>query len=135
MQRHVDKHRLLTDRVRVEPPDYVEISVEAAVQTAGWVPQARVRDAIESSINEYIHAVHGFDGDGWPFGRTLYKTELTEQVASIDFIDHVRELSIHARGNARVDGDENVLIDDSTLLALADVRTDIRAEMTAGNGG
>ena len=134
VQRHIDHHRLVGDRVAVEAPDYADLTVEAAVQTAGWIPEARVREAIESSINEYIHAIHGFDGEGWPFGRTLYKADVRDRLAGIDIIDHVRDLSIQVHGNARVDGDENVLIDDATLLALADVRTDIRAGTTAGNG-
>lgn len=134
VQRHVDEHRLLTDRVTVEPPDYVDLSVDVAVQTAGWIPEARVRDEIESTINGYVHAIHGFEGDGWPFGRSLYRAELSERLAGIDFVDHVRDVSIRARGNARVDGDENVLIDDSTLFALAEVRADVRAGTASGNG-
>lgn len=134
VQRHLDKHRLLTDRVTVEPPEYVDLSFDIDVQTSGWIPESRAQTAIESAINEYVNPVHGFEGEGWPFGRPLYNQELSGLLEEIEFVDHVRDVSIRARGNARVDGDQNVLIDESTLFALDDVRTDLRAGTAYGNG-
>lgn len=135
VQRHIDKHRLLTDRVTVDPPDYVDLSFDVVVETSEWIPESRVRGAIESRINEYVHPIHGFEDDGWPFGRPLYSEEVPELLREIEFIDHVRDVSIHTRGDARVDGNGNVLIDDSTLFALDEVRTDVRAGAGNVEGG
>ncbi len=134
VERHLDKYRLLTDRVTVEPPQYVGLSVSIDLQTSVWLPESRIDRAIRSRIEEYIDPIHGFEGDGWPFGRPLYSETLVDLVEGIGFVDHVRDISIHARGNARVDGDGNVLIDESTLLALDDVETEIRTVTTERNG-
>jgi len=134
VERHIDKYRLLTDRVAVEPPRYVDLSFDIAVQTSAWVPESRVKRAVESTLEEYLNPVHGFEGEGWPFGRPLYNDELTGLLEGVEFVDHVRDLSVNARGRARVDGDGNVMIDDSTLFALDGVETDIRAVTTDRNG-
>lgn len=134
VQRHVDEHRLLADRVTVEPPHYVDLTFDVDLQTSGWVPESRVQGAIESAINGYVNPIHGFEGEGWPFGRALYSGEVAELLAGIEFIDHVRDVSVTARGDARVDGDGNVLIDDSTLFALDRVRTEIQAGTAYGDG-
>lgn len=134
VSRHVDRHRLVTDRVTVEAPEYVDLSFDVDVQTSGWIPESRVRGAIESRLNEYVHPVGGFEGDGWPFGRPLYREELPAMLERIEFVDHVRDVSVHARGDARVDGDGNVLIDESTLFALDEVRTNVRAGTASDDG-
>lgn len=135
VQRHIDKHRLITDRVSVEPPDYVDLSFEIDLQTSTWIPESRVTGVIENTIREYINPIHGFEGDGWPFGRPLYSDDLVGLLEDIEFIDHVRYLSIDALGAARVDGDQNVLIDESTLFALDDVQTDVRTITTNTDEG
>lgn len=134
VQNHLDEHRLLTDRVTVTPPEYVSLTFDVEGQTSRWLSETNARRAIETAIAEYVHPVHGFDGDGWPFGRSLYAEEIRERVEALEAIDHVRELSVHARGPARVDSDGNVLIDEPTLFTLEGVRTEIRTVRTDRNG-
>lgn len=125
VQRHVDRHRLLTDRVTVRGPTYVGIDLEVDVVATGWQLQGEGEDAIESAVQEYIDPIHGFEGDGWPFGRTLYRSELVEVLEDVDWIDTVRELSVTARGNATLDSEENVKIDDDSLFYLDNLIADI----------
>jgi predicted phage baseplate assembly protein len=134
VERHLEKYRLLADRVSVEPPRYVGVSVDVEIQTSTWVPESQATRAIESTIGEYIHPVHGDGGDGWPFGRSLYSEDVESRLEGIEFVDHVRELSIRARGPARVDGEGNVLIDEATLLALDAIEADVRTVRTDRNG-
>jgi predicted phage baseplate assembly protein len=132
--RHVDTYRLLTDRVTVEGPRYVDLSISVSVQTSGWVPESRVQRAVTSALESYLHPIHGFEGEGWPFGRTLYSDELDRLLDGVEFVDHVRDLSVTARGPARVDGDGNVMIDEATLFAVDTVETEIRAVNTDRDG-
>jgi predicted phage baseplate assembly protein len=134
VERHLDKYRLLTDRVSVEEPRYVDLSFDVEVQTSTWVPESRIRRTVESAIEEYINPIHGFEGDGWPFGRPLYTDELTEVLERVEFVDNVRDLSVDAHGRARVDGDGNVNIDSTTLFALDTVDT-VGRTVSNRNGG
>jgi predicted phage baseplate assembly protein len=132
VQAHLDEHRLLTDRVRAVAPTYVGIGVELAVRTGEWLPGPGVEDDIEAAIRTYVDPVHGFDGEGWPFGRTLSAEELASVVAGVDAVDSVAELSVSALGNARVDLDGNVHVDEAALFDISDVEVEIRTGSRPG---
>lgn len=125
VQDHVDEHRLLADRVTVEPPTYVGLDLEMEVRATGWQLQAAAEEAIESAIAEYVDPIRGYEGEGWPFGRTLYRDELEDVVEDIDWIDAVRELSVRARGNATLDSEENVKVDDDSLFTVENLAVEI----------
>ncbi len=135
VQAHLDKHRLLTDRVTARAPTYVGLEVEVEVRSARGHLEPRGDDAIGSAIREYIDPIHGYEGEGWPFGRTLYRDELYDAIDGIEWVDNVREVEITARGNAAVDGDGNVLIDDDALFYLEDLSTTIQTDESSGNVG
>lgn len=132
VQDHLDSHRLLGDRVTVTGPTYVGLRVDVDVRTTRWFPQPRAEARIREAVGEYIDPIHGYDGDGWPFGRTLYREELADLLADVDWVDTVRDLSVRARGDATVDSEGNVSIGDATLLYLdeldAEVQTVTRQE-------
>ena len=139
VQAHLDEHRLLTDRVRAVAPTYVGIGLELAVRTGEWRPGPGIEDDVEAALRSYLDPVHGFEGDGWPFGRTLSAEELVSVVESVDAVDAVEGLSVSAPGNARVDPDGNVRIDETALFALAsvevDTRTGSRPDENGGHAG
>lgn len=134
VKRHLDTYRLVTDRVAVQGPDYVDLTVDLDVHTSTPLPESRVRRAVTNAITSYIHPIYGYEGTGWPFGRTLYAEELTELLARIEFIDHIRDIAIHAHGDARVDGDQNVVIGDTTLFAVEMIDTDVHAMIADRDG-
>lgn len=117
---HLRERTLLTDRVRVTGPQYVrlEITVTGAIrpQYAGSGYESAITDAIES----YLHPLYGYDGDGWPFGRSLSNEGLIAEIEAVDAVDVVSDLSITAHGGTAFD-DRTVAIDDTALFALEDV--------------
>jgi predicted phage baseplate assembly protein len=125
VQAHLDEHRLLTDRVRAVAPVYVGVELELAVRTGEWRPAPGVEDAIEAAVRAYLDPVHGFEDEGWPFGRTLYAEDLAAVVEGVESVDAVEGLSVSAPGNARVDPDGNVRVDESALFDLASVEVDV----------
>jgi predicted phage baseplate assembly protein len=136
VQEHVDRHRLLTDRVRVRPPTYVGVSLSLTVQSTDWRPVADRDDDIAAAVEAYLDPIHGYGGEGWPFGRTLQAAELADVVADVEWVDSVEELSVTARGNARVDADGTVRIDEASLFDLAAVEVDVEPGTSVdGEGG
>jgi len=135
VQDHVDRNRLLTDRVRVRPPTYVGVSLSLTVQSTDWRPVADRDDDIAAAVDAYLDPVHGYEGDGWPFGRTLQAAEVADVVAGVEWVDTVEELSVTAHGNARVDADGNVRIDNASLFDLAAVEVDVEPATRTGDEG
>lgn len=134
VREHLDRHRLLTDRVTVEPPRYVRLSVSVSVRSSRNATAASEARAIESAVESYLDPIHGYDGDGWPFGRTLYREELRDRLEALDWIDTVLDLSLTARGDATVDSDDNVSIGAASLFHVDDVTTEIQTIQSSDGG-
>ena len=112
--------------MRAVVPTYVGIGVELAVRTSEWRPAPGVEEDVAAAIRSHLDPVHGFEGEGWPFGRTLPAEELASVVEGVDGVDSVAGLSVSAPGNARVDPDGNVRIDEAALFDLSGVDVEIR---------
>ncbi|WP_435158799.1 baseplate J/gp47 family protein [Haladaptatus sp. DFWS20] len=117
---HLQEHRLLTERVTVEPPAYVGISVTAEIRIAGGYSGPERTVAVENRLAEFLHPLEGFDGNGWPFGRPVYQSELYEVIAEVEGVDCVLDVAITASGaTARYHGG-NVEIGQSSLVFSED---------------
>lgn len=93
----LDERRLVTTRLRVVKPRFVEISVKVAVvlkPTGAAVD--RVKKTLEESVRRALHPVMGGPtGAGWPFGRALHKSDLYRVVESVEGVDFVDDLDIY----------------------------------------
>ncbi|MUV56010.1 baseplate J/gp47 family protein [Halogeometricum sp. CBA1124] len=115
---HLDRHRLLTDRVRVEPPTYVGVGVDVEVRLESEYAVTDRRDAIDAALDEFLDPLRGFEGDGWPFGRPLYRSELYEEIESVPGVDCVTRLDVRTDG--RLDANGAVVVDADALLTPTD---------------
>lgn len=91
---HLKRHALLTDDVTAVAPTYVDVAVEADVRIVeGTLPDARQR-ACETAIREFLDPLRGFDGDGWPFGRPVYISEIYELLEETEGVDTVVDVDV-----------------------------------------
>ncbi|MFA9416346.1 putative baseplate assembly protein [Natrinema sp. HArc-T2] len=134
VRQHVAERKLLSDRVCVTGPQYVGLEIEvtghARARYAGSGHDVAVRTAIE----EFIHPLTGDGGDGWPFGHTLYRSDVIDRLTELDVIDRIDEVAITAHGGATVD-DGAVHIDDTALFAVEDVTTSLSIRPDSATGG
>jgi predicted phage baseplate assembly protein len=69
---YLEPRRLLTMRIRVEPPRYQGVKVVAEVRAGAGVRPETVRERAELALYEYLNPlVGGPGGEGWPFGVDL----------------------------------------------------------------
>lgn len=114
VEAHLQRHRLLTDRVSVAPPTYVRVRVAVGVELdEGYTVAGRVA-AVEAALDDHLDPLTGFDGDGWPFGRPVYRAELYERVVGVAGVDCVHDLSVTADGG-RVTDDGTVEVGPTGL--------------------
>jgi baseplate J-like protein len=82
--------RLLTTRVHVVGPKYVPISCSIAiVPRRGTYTQALQEDAIQRLKLFLDPHRGGFDGKGWPWGRSVYLSELYQVLSEIPGVESV----------------------------------------------
>lgn len=115
VRNHLSRHRLLTDRVTVEPPTYVGVGVETVVELDSGFAEGKRTEAVEAALDNFLHPLSGFDGDGWPFGRPVYPSELYETIGTVPGVDCVHDVAITARGEYDLE-DGAVVIGDGSLV-------------------
>lgn len=88
--------RLLTTRLHIVPPFYLYLSLGVEI---GIQPDAdfdRVRSAAIKKMRKYFNPLpdENLNGEGWPFGRPIYLSEVYAQVEEVSGIDYVRNVSV-----------------------------------------
>jgi len=95
VKEYLDQRRLLTTALVVSEPDYRWVSVAARVRVRAGVDSEIVRRDVEEKLYRFIHPVQGGpSGTGWPFGRSLFVSELYSQIQSVPGVEYTEELSI-----------------------------------------
>jgi hypothetical protein len=101
--------RLLTTRLHVVRPSYLWVSLGAVIRPQPDVPLGEVQNRAIEKLQQYFNPLPGGGphGEGWPFGRAVYLSEvyaLLEQVEGVDYIQDVRVLRLATTGEAMDDG-------------------------------
>jgi len=96
---HLDKHRLLTTELHVMAPCYEEISVEASVITDVNSSPGNVKLEILDRLDAFLNPLKGGpDGTGWEFGRTVYYSEVFEEILKQSGVARVEKVVIKKNG-------------------------------------
>jgi predicted phage baseplate assembly protein len=95
--RFLGRHRLIGTRIVVAGPEYLEIAVRATVRAFPGVDPAGLRARIIEALDRFFHPLTGGpDGQGWPFGRDVYRSEVLQLLDEAPGVDHVLALELVA---------------------------------------
>lgn len=99
IERYLGERKLLTTTVRIEPPTYVEVTVEAGLKAREEAnPDTVLREA-QMRLYRFLNPlVGGPDGQGWPFGRALRKAEIYRELMNTPGVDYVDPVNIVVTG-------------------------------------
>ena len=79
----------------VAEPDYAWVSVEARVNVRRGGDSNVVRQAVEDALYRFIHPLFGgAEGNGWPFGRNLFVSELFSQIQAVPGVEYTEGLRV-----------------------------------------
>jgi hypothetical protein len=94
--RELARHRVLTTRLHVVGPQYVEVNVETTlVRKPG---SGLTSGDVERVLRDFLHPLHGgTDGQGWPFGRAVYYSEMFQRLEGLPRVDHVAQLRLRTK--------------------------------------
>ena len=93
---HIEKHRPLTTKISVMPPNYIEISISTGVTIDKRANEKSIKENILSALNSFLSPI-GEDG-GWEIGRPVHRSELYAIIKKVKGVIRVSPPYIMASG-------------------------------------
>jgi hypothetical protein len=92
--------RLLGIKHHVVAPEYVDIKITANLYPEPGRRIAQVKQDAVKQLQRFFHPLTGGDeGQGWPFGRGVYLSEVYQQLDQVSGIDFVEAVEISLKFN------------------------------------
>jgi hypothetical protein len=89
---------LAPEAIRVRPPRYVHIRVDAVVIASRADGVAQIENDVRKAIVGFLHPMDGGPrGLGWPFGRRPWPSDVQRVAAAVAGVDRVVDVVIAAR--------------------------------------
>ena len=97
IKNYVESRRVVTTNVNVIGPEYVEVRVSGQVFLKKRVSESDTRESINRALSEFFDPVSGgpVAGQGWPFGRSIFPSEISQQLVKIEGVDYVTKIAIN----------------------------------------
>lgn len=90
--KRLDAERLITTEVHVGPPRYRQVRAVADIVVQPDADPATVRALVSDALVGWLHPLRGGPlGQGWPFGGTLYSSDLFRVVLSVPGVQRIRD--------------------------------------------
>lgn len=98
---YLNDRRLLTTALVVEAPTYTQVRVEARVKARPKADPERVRADAADQLYRFLNPlVGGHEGEGWPFGRDLFISEIFAQLQSVSGVEYIEAARMFVVGQA-----------------------------------
>lgn len=105
----LDKYRLLTTTLLVREPTYVGVQVRAQVVAEEFIGAEVVRTRLNRALRSFLSPLIVENPDdpanewmpegweGWPFGRSLYISDIHALIQNVPGVRHVQDLQVASR--------------------------------------
>ncbi len=101
--RYLEKQRLLATELFIIPPEYTEISVNTIVKMKPRFVKKTIENNVKTELDKFLNPLTGgVEGNGWPFGRSVYLSEIYQIIDSAEGVDYVQSVTLN---NEEVDID------------------------------
>lgn len=95
---HLENHRLITTDIHIIEPEYVKISVQCTVHVMKRYSSGEVTKRINTKLKHFLHPLTGGpDEKGWPFGRSVFPSEIYEIIDDVEGVDYATDVLLRAR--------------------------------------
>jgi predicted phage baseplate assembly protein len=97
VREYLDERRLLAMRVEIATPEYQPIDIEARVKSKPGKDNEQVSERVKQRLYRFLNPVCGGpQGQGWPFGRSLFQSEIYSVVQGTPEVEYIEDVKIYA---------------------------------------
>lgn len=131
---YLDQRRLLTTVVQVEAPRYIKVRVVATLRVAPGASRAAVYDAALARLYRFLNPITGGpDGDGWPFGRDLFLTDVYAQLQAVASVALIERIVLYADDVSR-EKEQMVEVGEYALIISGEHKLTVQPHSATGRG-
>ncbi|MFN0085512.1 MAG: putative baseplate assembly protein [Blastocatellia bacterium] len=95
---HLKSRSLITGNLHVIAPEFVEVSVTTKIRIDPKLEAEKVRVEVREALSKFLNPLSGGpDGTGWPFGRSVFKSEIYQVIESVGGVTCVDSVSLSGR--------------------------------------
>jgi hypothetical protein len=96
---YLDERRLLTARLDIRAPAYTWVASKVELRAAPGVPHEDVEAVVLARLYRFLNPlVGGPDGNGWPFGRELFVSDVYQSLQGMADVQFIRKVEMYAAG-------------------------------------
>jgi predicted phage baseplate assembly protein len=89
---YLDAHRLLTSELYVAGPVYRTIQVQAQLVVSASFDLATIKNSVQTALTTFFDPLIGGQlGTGWPFGGTIYYSDVYRVILSVDGVLRIQD--------------------------------------------
>jgi predicted phage baseplate assembly protein len=97
LRQYLDERRLLTTRVEIRAPAYRWASCSVQLKPAPGADRTVIESDVLSRLYRFLNPlVGGPDGEGWPFGRELFASDVYQALQGIDGVLSIPKVDVFA---------------------------------------
>lgn len=132
----LDARRLLTTQLHLVTPTFVAIAIDAKLIIKDNSQPETVKTLVTEELKRFFHPTQSgkhWLGKGWPFGRSVYISEIYSLLDTIPGVDYVDELSLLDKAGESVkeitlfpDQLTEFDLDNSHFLTIVQVGNEVR---------
>ncbi|MDB9315304.1 baseplate protein J [Spirulina sp. CS-785/01] len=97
LKRFLDQRRLITTRLHVIEPEFVDVTLSAVLYLQDSANPPAVQAQAERQITAFFAPLNSqefWQGQGYPFGADIYLSELYQLLDDLPGVDHVEDLQL-----------------------------------------
>jgi predicted phage baseplate assembly protein len=95
IQEYLDERRLLSTKLDVAQPAYQWVETEVRFSVSQHYDFDKVREAVEARLFDFINPlIGGTDGNGWPFGRSLFVADVMAVLQTVPGVNFIRSVKL-----------------------------------------
>ena len=111
----LNKRKLLTTRLHIVQPNYLTVNISADLYLEDSADTQKVEEVVRSEINTFFHPLQSgtyWDGQGWPFGRKIYPSEIYALLDRVSGVDYVKNLVSESKVTANNDNVNSIALQE-----------------------
>ncbi|NJM06496.1 putative baseplate assembly protein [Candidatus Gracilibacteria bacterium] len=121
VQSYLDERRLLTTRLEIGVPTYTLVGIQARLKARPEADPEKVKADAEARLYRFINPlIGGPGGDGWPFGRDLYISEVLALLQGTPGVEYVEGARMQVQGQSSEGALNKITLAPDHLLTSAE---------------